>query len=72
LIDPDHCERISRIYDLATALLLFHCDLPLAPKRIKAIAVTATYCPNDLTLANISIKPVSQERVDWIELEIII
>ena len=34
LIDPDHGGRIPRTYDLATALLLFHCDLPSAPKRV--------------------------------------
>ena len=34
LIDPDHGGRIPRMYDLATALLLFHCDLTPAPKRI--------------------------------------
>ncbi len=34
LIDPDHAARIPRLYDLAVALLLFHCDLPSAPGRI--------------------------------------
>jgi Ser/Thr protein kinase RdoA (MazF antagonist) len=34
LVDPDHGGRIPRMYDLATALLLFHCDYPSAPKRI--------------------------------------
>lgn len=26
LIDPDHAARMPRLYDLAVALLLFHCD----------------------------------------------
>ncbi|VEP17179.1 conserved hypothetical protein [Hyella patelloides LEGE 07179] len=34
LIDPDHGGRIPRMYDLATALLLFHCDLSSAPKSM--------------------------------------
>jgi spectinomycin phosphotransferase len=30
LVDPDHAARMPRLYDLAVALLLFHCDLPAA------------------------------------------
>ncbi|MGL6342896.1 MAG: phosphotransferase, partial [Waterburya sp.] len=43
LVDPDHCGRIPRMYDLATALLLFHCDLPPAPKRIFTSAEWNTF-----------------------------
>lgn len=34
LVDPDHAARMPRLYDLAVALLLFHCDLPAAPGRL--------------------------------------
>lgn len=34
LVDPDHAARMPRLYDLAVALLLFHCDLPTAPGRL--------------------------------------
>jgi len=34
LIDPDHAARIPRAFDLAIALLLFHCDMPTAPGRL--------------------------------------
>lgn len=34
LIDPDHAARMPRLYDLAVALILFHCDLPGAPGRL--------------------------------------
>lgn len=34
LVDPDHAARIPRLFDLAVALLLFHCDLPTAPGRL--------------------------------------
>lgn len=34
LVDPDHAARMPRLYDLAIALLLFHCDLPAAPGRL--------------------------------------
>lgn len=34
LVDPDHAARMPRLYDLAVALLLFHCDLPSAPGRV--------------------------------------
>jgi spectinomycin phosphotransferase len=34
LVDPDHAGRLPRIYDLACALLLFHCDLASAPGRM--------------------------------------
>jgi spectinomycin phosphotransferase len=34
LIDPDHAARMPRLYDLAVALLFFHCDLPTAPGRV--------------------------------------
>jgi Ser/Thr protein kinase RdoA (MazF antagonist) len=33
LIDPDHAAFLPRIYDLAIAALLFHCDLATAPGR---------------------------------------
>lgn len=36
LIDPDHAARMPRLYDLAVALLLFHCDLPSAPDHVWA------------------------------------
>lgn len=34
LVDPDHAARMPRLYDLAVALLLFHCDLPSAPGKV--------------------------------------
>ncbi|MBG0811967.1 aminoglycoside phosphotransferase family protein [Methylosinus sp. H3A] len=34
LVDPDHAARMPRVFDLAVALLLFHCDLPTAPGRL--------------------------------------
>ncbi|HTV32004.1 MAG TPA: phosphotransferase [Methylocella sp.] len=34
LIDPDNAALAPRILDLATALLLFHCDAPTAPARL--------------------------------------
>ncbi|QJU58468.1 aminoglycoside phosphotransferase family protein [Sphingomonas sp. AP4-R1] len=34
LVDPDHAARMPRLYDLAVALLLFHCDLSTAPGRL--------------------------------------
>ena len=34
LVDPDHAARMPRLYDLAVALLLFHCDLPSAPGHV--------------------------------------
>ena len=34
LVDPDHAARMPRVYDLAVALLLFHCDLQSAPGRV--------------------------------------
>jgi spectinomycin phosphotransferase len=34
LVDPDHAAMIPRLYDLAVALLLFHCDLLTAPARL--------------------------------------
>lgn len=34
LVDPDHAARMPRLYDLAVALLLFHCDLPSAPGQV--------------------------------------
>jgi spectinomycin phosphotransferase len=34
LIDPDHAARMPRVFDLAVALLLIHCDLPTAPGRL--------------------------------------
>lgn len=38
LVDPDHAARMPRLYDLAVALLLFHCDLPSAPGQVWAEA----------------------------------
>jgi mannitol-1-/sugar-/sorbitol-6-phosphatase len=70
-VAPEHCVVIE--------------DAPVGLQaaraaRMKAIAVAATYSPKDLSLAdicipalaNISVKPVSEERVDRIELKIII
>lgn len=34
LVDPDHAARLPRLYDLAVAVLLFHCDLRTAPGRL--------------------------------------
>ncbi|GGB63798.1 hypothetical protein GCM10011505_50430 [Tistrella bauzanensis] len=34
LVDPDHAARMPRLYDLAVALLLFHCDLPSAQGHV--------------------------------------
>ncbi len=33
LVDPDHAGSIPRLYDLACAVLIFHCDCPDAPAR---------------------------------------
>ncbi len=43
LVDPDHAARIPRLYDLAVALLLFHCDLSTAPGRLWTPAEWATF-----------------------------
>ena len=43
LIDPDHCGRIPRMYDLATALILFHCDYDTAPKRMFTLTEWQTF-----------------------------
>lgn len=34
LVDPDHAAHMPRLYDLAVALLLFHCELRSAPGRV--------------------------------------
>lgn len=43
LVDPDHAARMPRLYDLAVALLLFHCDLPAAPGRLWTTAEWAAF-----------------------------
>lgn len=43
LVDPDHAARMPRLYDLAVALLLFHCDLLAAPGRLWTIAEWAAF-----------------------------
>ncbi|QJU58205.1 phosphotransferase [Sphingomonas sp. AP4-R1] len=43
LVDPDHAARMPRLYDLAVALLLFHCDLSTAPGRLWMPAEWATF-----------------------------
>ncbi|QJU58883.1 phosphotransferase [Sphingomonas sp. AP4-R1] len=43
LVDPDHAARMPRLYDLAVALLLFHCDLSTAPGRLWKPAEWATF-----------------------------
>lgn len=43
LVDPDHAARMPRLYDLAVALLLFHCDLSTAPGRLWTRAEWATF-----------------------------
>lgn len=43
LVDPDHAARMPRLYDLAVALVLFHCDLSTAPGRLWTPAEWATF-----------------------------
>lgn len=61
LVDPDHGGRIPRMYDLATALLLFHCDLPSAPSRIFTSAEWAIF----LEGYNQHIQPTNEEKRTW-------
>lgn len=43
LVDPDHGGRIPRLYDLACAVLLFHCDFSTAPDRLFSKNQWATF-----------------------------
>jgi Ser/Thr protein kinase RdoA (MazF antagonist) len=60
-IDPDHCGRIPRMYDLATALLLFHGDLPPAPKRM----FTPTEWQKFLAGYKQYVRPTEEEISTW-------
>jgi len=60
-IDPDHGGRIPRMYDLAASLLLFHCDLAPAPKRI----FTPTEWSVFLEGYKQHPKPTVEERETW-------
>lgn len=64
LIDPDHAGCIPRMYDLATALLLFHCDLPPAPKRI----FTTTEWRVFLEGYKQYVTPTTEEKNNWQDL----
>ncbi len=64
LVDPDHGGRIPRMYDLATALLLFHCDLPSAPNRM----FTPQEWVNFLEGYKQSIQPTVEEQKTWSDL----
>ena len=61
LIDPDHGGRIPRMYDLATSLLLFHCDLAPAPKRIFTLSEWSVF----LAGYKQHLKPTVEERETW-------
>lgn len=64
LIDPDHGGRIPRMYDLATALLLFHCDLIPAPKRMFTPAEWAVFLEGYKQY----VKPTVKEQKTWSDL----
>ncbi len=64
LVDPDHGGRIPRMYDLATALLLFHCDLPPAPKRMFTIGEWTVF----LKGYQQHIQPTTEEKKTWNDL----
>lgn len=64
LIDPDHGGRIPRMYDLATALLLFHCDLPSAPKKMFTPAEWIIF----LEAYTHYIQPTVEEQKTWRDL----
>ncbi|MDJ0743075.1 MAG: aminoglycoside phosphotransferase family protein [Xenococcaceae cyanobacterium MO_167.B27] len=64
LVDPDHGGRIPRMYDLATALLLFHCDIPSAPKRM----FTPTEWIGFLEGYTQYIQPTLEEQQTWNDL----
>lgn len=64
LIDPDHGGRIPRMYDLATALLLFHCDLFSAPKRLFTLAEWTTFLEGYKQY----IQPTLEEQKTWNDL----
>lgn len=64
LIDPDHGGRIPRMYDLATALLLFHCDLPPAPKRMFTPAEWNTFLEGYMQY----VRPTAEEQNTWSDL----
>ncbi len=52
------------MYDLATALLLFHCDLPPAPKRMFTIAEWTVF----LKGYQQHIQPTTEEKKTWNDL----
>lgn len=61
LIDPDHAGVIPRLYDLACALILFHCDHAAAPARLFTTEEWRVFVEAYLEV----IDPTDRERALW-------
>jgi Ser/Thr protein kinase RdoA (MazF antagonist) len=61
LVDPDHAGVIPRLYDLACALILFHCDHAAAPARLFTAEEWRVFPDAYLSFVNLT----ASERALW-------